>query len=39
MRDSRRKGQPMISSVPLGRESSKKPELSEKMMVNKEKDI
>jgi len=39
MRDSRRKGQPVISSVPLGRESSKTLELSEKMMVNKEKDV
>jgi len=39
MRDSRRKGQPMISSVPLEREFSKTLELSKKMMVNKEKDV
>jgi hypothetical protein len=39
MRDCRRKGQLVRSSVPLGGESSKTPELSEKMMVNKKKDI
>jgi len=39
MRDSRRKGQPVISSVPLGGEYSETLELSEKMMVNKEKDV